>query len=550
MSIDIKSLQYPYRGNFSLGTYSKGDRVTYNGSAWLSTEDQNTDVPSNTSAKWIQLTQGASVSDISVIDLYVDQESETALDLHRRCIALPRDTLSFGHDVMHYLMANGEVKSCGYGDNFGNVGAGDTATRYHPNRIHVTDDARFIKIIKGWSGGFGLTKEGYCYTWGANISGYFGDGGLDNKINATRNEYFFNNNIFIKDVVLSRPRSGLEMASFFITDDGDLFSCGANENKILGDGGSSNISTPTPILIGKKIIGVSVDAVDKTGVLAWSANGDLYVWGRNLNGCLGIGWETIIGAPTLHPYITDVKEAIIIAGSNNAQTASEAFSVVLTNNGEVYTIGANSFGQLGTGDNEFADRFKKITNFGDSNTFVVPPVIDKIYAGGGYYGFVIALTPEGNCWSWGFNTRGHLGNETTQNILSPFDYSSYYGGRAIKQVVIAGHRSAATLYLLGYDGAVYASGFGSYGQIGRGDAVLQNPTSLPMFLPIGEVAEIGAHSRGLPGVTEHAISFSICVVRFKDGRVFTCGDARAVGVLGSKISTNTDPLLTLSEVRF
>lgn len=82
--------------------------------------------------------------------------------------------------------------------------------------------------------------------------------------------------------------------------------------------------------------------------LALMSNGDVYGWGYNTYGILGKNYE--IGGI----YPTPVKLDI-----SNIRTMSlgEKFAIFATNTGEVYGIGSNNYGQLGTGNSEGANDF-------------------------------------------------------------------------------------------------------------------------------------------------------------------------------------------------
>ena len=87
--------------------------------------------------------------------------------------------------------------------------------------------------------------------------------------------------------------------------------------------------------------------------LALLENGDVYGWGYNTYGILGEGYET--GGI----YSTPVKLKL----SNISYISlGEGFAIFANKSGEVYGIGKNDYGQLGTGDTKGADNFVRCTN--------------------------------------------------------------------------------------------------------------------------------------------------------------------------------------------
>jgi alpha-tubulin suppressor-like RCC1 family protein len=80
--------------------------------------------------------------------------------------------------------------------------------------------------------------------------------------------------------------------------------------------------------------------------LALTESGEVYAWGWNKGGRLGLGDRKKRLVPTKVPGLTEVK----------AIAAGGAHSLALTESGEMYAWGWNWFGQLGLG-----DRKKRLT---------------------------------------------------------------------------------------------------------------------------------------------------------------------------------------------
>ena len=73
--------------------------------------------------------------------------------------------------------------------------------------------------------------------------------------------------------------------------------------------------------------------------------GQIYAFGRNEYGQLGLGDNIAKNAPTLIPTLNQIVQ--IAAGGDH--------SLVLSNTGQIYAFGANNYGQLGLGDNDNRD---------------------------------------------------------------------------------------------------------------------------------------------------------------------------------------------------
>ena len=130
--------------------------------------------------------------------------------------------------------------------------------------------------------------------------------------------------------------------SLILTNDGKLYTYSTNSN-MTGVGATSDF---TEI----KFDGAKVEQIETLDGLSLAvlSNGEVYGWGYNTYGILGDGYE--LGGV----YSTPVKLNL-----SNIRTMSlgNGFAIFGTYAGEVYGIGKNDYGQLGTGDNKGASTF-------------------------------------------------------------------------------------------------------------------------------------------------------------------------------------------------
>lgn len=106
--------------------------------------------------------------------------------------------------------------------------------------------------------------------------------------------------------------------------------------------------------------------------------------------------STRIGSisPTIIPLSLEITISQIAAGLHH--------SVLLTQNGDVYTFGSNQFGQLGTGD--FKNRY---TPTKINIEYITNDQIIQVAAGSNH---TVLLSSSGNVFSFGSNQYGQLGN--------------------------------------------------------------------------------------------------------------------------------------------
>jgi len=149
-------------------------------------------------------------------------------------------------------------------------------------------------------------------------------------------------------------------------------------------------------------------------VLALSKTGEVYAWGANTYGQLGI--NSNISSNYATPVLTTdasetLKNIIDISASSDVST-------FLDKDGYVLTCGLPRTGQLGNGVNSTSTSYMKKTP-----TYIDIDNIIEISSGGwsvdSQGAYTMALQAEKNLYGWGNNIKGQLGNGTTNNATTP-----------------------------------------------------------------------------------------------------------------------------------
>ena len=146
------------------------------------------------------------------------------------------------------------------------------------------------------------------------------------------------------------------------------------------------------------------------------ADGTIWGWGSNTNGRVGIDTATpVIATPTrIDQYINpnndqrfdlDAETIVDIA-------AGPDHVLAVDKNGQIYAWGMNNYGQLGISAYKYDSASLPVLVKALSNVFAV-----KVAAGADYS---VVLTDDGYVYSFGNNTRGQLGTAdvTVLNIHS------------------------------------------------------------------------------------------------------------------------------------
>ena len=219
---------------------------------------------------------------------------------------------------------------------------------------------------------------------------------------------------------------------------GELYCWGASGNGQLGIGATALPST-TPTRVGAATDWTTI-AVGESHTCGTRAGGELYCWGDNGNGQLGIGEYTERATPTRVGTATDWTS--VTAGMyNTCGTRAD---------GELYCWGHNSSGQLGLGDN--ALRFTP-TRVGVGTDWTNIAVGENHTCG---------TRAGGELYCWGSNGNGqlaidHVGDRyTPARVGTATDWTTI----AIGSSSTCGTRA---------DGELYCWGRNEYGQLGVGD---------------------------------------------------------------------------------
>ncbi|TGL37819.1 chromosome condensation regulator [Leptospira perdikensis] len=249
-------------------------------------------------------------------------------------------------------------------------------------------------------------------------------------------------------------------------------------------------------------------------------NGNLYTWGRNNFGQLGTGTSTgDLTNPTINKLST-ISNVVSIGFNQNS-------SLAITEDGSVWTWGANAVGQLGMGN--IGDLQTAATDAGPRNPpRKVPGITNAVM---GVYGFdhVLILKKDGTVVSFGSNSVGQLGNGaggTGTYSSSPVNVIGL--PTDIIQVIAGSDHSAA----LTKSGDVYVWGKDQYGNLG--DGVIGTAT---------EVNHTPKKVNSLSGIVHIATGRDHILALKNDGTVYAWGLA-ASGQLGIGGSGSPSPVPT------
>ena len=314
----------------------------------------------------------------------------------------------------------------------------------------TTPDIRFSHVGTGTYASQAIGSDGNIYKWG--------DASDKRPVIVTPPT----------GVHLTQTSAGMNFTLALGTD-GNLYSWGFNNQGQLGNGTTTNSG------LGKVIMPADGTKFTKISAgfnysLAIGSDGNLYGWGDNSYGQLGIG------NPSASPNQQPIKVILPTGIPKFTQiSAGDSHSLALGTDGNLYSWGYNDHAQLGIGAS-------------DSDAHAAPskvnlptgvPKFTQISAG---YKHSLALGTDGNLYSWGDNDKGQLGRSINEaEDGTPRKVNLPTGVSRFTQVIAGGEHSLA----LGSDGNLYSWGDNTSGQLGRNPSATKDGTPRKVAMPGG-----------------------------------------------------------------
>ena len=302
-----------------------------------------------------------------------------------------------------------------------------------------------------------------------------------------------------------------------VTTDGKVYAWGSNNRGELGDGTTTNRSTPVAVDMTGALLGKTVIAVEAgfEFSLALTSDGRVYSWGGNTFGNLGDGTNYSRYTPV------EVDTSGVLSGKVVIDIAAAAAAAgAVTSDGLVFTWGYNSDGRLGDGTT--TDRHLPVAV--DTSGALSGKVVTQLDGGNTRF---VAVSSDGLAFGWGPNPRGAIGDGTDTARLTPVavDMTGVLSGKTITAACVNYYN---TLFLTS-DGQVFVTGWNHHGSLGDG-----SPVDSSTFSPVA-VDMTGALAGKV--VTSIAAGLYSCMVITSDSELFAWGH-NSKGQLGDGTTTD------------
>ena len=312
---------------------------------------------------------------------------------------------------------------------FGRLGDNSATNRSSPVSVAgVLND--WVQISAANQHTVALRPNGQAWAWGRGTNGRLGNGSTASSLSPISVVGGFTDWIQIS----------ANQHTIGIRANGQAWAWGLNSYGQIGDGTITGRSSPVSVVGG--FTNWTQISAGYFHTAAIRTNGQAWVWGRNSAGQLGTNNTTNFSSPV----------SVVGGFTNWLQISAGAYHTVgLRTNGQLWSWGSNTWGQLGTGN---------YTGF-SSPVSVVGGFTDwaQVSAGNNH---TAAVRANGQAWCWGINNYGQLGDNTFDGRTSP---RSVVGGFTDWVQISAGNNHTAAIRA---NGQAWCWGYNNNGQLGDG----------------------------------------------------------------------------------
>ena len=277
-----------------------------------------------------------------------------------------------------------------FGNNqYGQLAQNDTTQRSSP--IQVGSETTWTSVAGAYNAFAGTKSDGTLWVWGDNEHGQLGlnqaeTAQYSSPVQIPGTDWNTDDGLF--------TLHGGSRSFMIINTDGELWTWGNNDQGKLGLNNTTQYSSPV------QIPGTTWRSIanNDDNSLGTKTDGTLWAWGLNTYGGLGQNDRTTRSSPTQVPGTDWTK---------NADTVKKTMGAIRTN-GTLYTWGDGNGGKLGDG-----------TTTEKSSPVQIPGTTWSKISMGAYDGMCAAIKTDGTLWTWGYNEHGALGQNTSNNYSSP-----------------------------------------------------------------------------------------------------------------------------------
>jgi uncharacterized protein (TIGR02145 family) len=363
--------------------------------------------------------------------------------------------------------------SDGYGQIGNGATTGDITSPWQVNggtNSGIASSTKFSQVAANAFNSLAIDIDGNLYVWGSDSYGQIGNGSITGNVTTPWKVNGGTGSGIASSTKFSRIAAGTTH-SLAIDTDGNLYTWGSDSSGQIGNGATSgNVTTPwtlnggTNSSIPAEPKFTHIAAGDYTS-LAIDAEGNLYTWGSNSNGQIGNGAAS--GNVTTPWKVNGGTGSGVASNIKFSEVASGSFhSMAIDTAGNLYVWGDDGWSQIGNGATPSAVTTPWKLN-GGTNSGITDATKFAQVAAGDFNS--AAIDTDGNLYTWGDNTRGQIGGNPSGEVDVPWQVNGGTGsGVAASTKFVAITMGWQHSLAIDFNGNLYAWGDDSTGQIGNG----------------------------------------------------------------------------------
>lgn len=430
-----------------------------------------------------------------------------------------------------------------WGDNeYGQLGIGNTTNQGTPqditNSLNLATGEYVTQVAIGPNHMLALSSENRLFGWGWNNAGEVGDNTRVQRTSPV--EITANFSLGVDENVIDIA-AGFS-TGFVITDAGTIYTWGLNNQGQLGKGDTASefdVTDHTSYYSLETEEEFTDLDIQNGHVLGLTNLGNLYAWGSNSSGQLGVGTTTSGSSAVNITANLSITEGESITTFN----AGNSHSVVTITDGTVLTFGENGYGQIGDGTS--VDRTSP-TDITSSFVFSVGEYVVAADA----HSHNLVVTSLGRVFAWGYNNVGQTSETITGEVNTPLEKTSAFDLDALEApgTVATGYLNS---YMISNQSNLFAWGDNDLGQLAIGECNGALDSRTPVKLP-RDFDILNIKSFVFNNVVKVSSDAAFNMALTDNGMVYTWG-SNAYGQLGSgntvdkSVPYNVTPNITLNE---
>lgn len=292
-----------------------------------------------------------------------------------------------GHTLI--LDNNGYVYCCGWNSK-GQLGLMDDTLKF--TQIEILKGYKITQISCGWDFSAAVSECGKQFVWGNNANTQLG---LSKSITCT--------GIPSRLQVSQKLATGFRQVSCglrhsaMLTKDGGVLVAGTGSKGQLGLGDAFDDNSYLSISKVPELEDVISVASGQHHTVVLKENGTVLSWGENKFGQLGLDPVLLNSFVPMEVFSHEGLEKVYTGWTHSA---------AVTKNGEIFSWGRNTYGQLGS-QREISYKPERIPDINDVKQFSVGSEHN------------LAVTKDGKLFSWGWNEHGSCGTGDKKDVLKP-----------------------------------------------------------------------------------------------------------------------------------